>query len=748
MSAKLFVRNALPTVLGVILSAGLILTSPVQAQTYTVLGILPSTDNPITNISAENVVQGRSGDIYAISLPQGGIVNATTAGGFSQVAQPGGNGLTLGADGNFYIAVAYDRIGCGEVNRITPAGVITQLASVCNTYGNGPETEPIQAPSGIFYGTSSEIPSGGQGTIYSMTSAGALTLLHQFVGTDGTNPIAPMVIAGDGNLYGGTRSGGANNDGVLFRITPGGALTVLHSFTGTDGRDVEHAMILGRDGNLYGVTQSGGPAGYVGVIFKLSTAGVYTVLYNLPSTYSAFNSRLVQATDGKFYGLISQGNSSEPGWIYSVTTAGKFTILHEFCQQTNCTDGIAPSTPMIQHTDGKLYGFTYHGGDTSVCAGDGCGVLYSLDVGLKPFATLVTASGKVGSKIGILGQGFSASSVVKFNGVTATTVSRAGTTFLLAAVPAGASNGSVTVTTGTTTLTSAQKFVVHNSWSTGAGLPTAVQFPVAAALNGKIYVVGGTTATSLVGDNQVYTPGSNTWTTAAAIPAPVYGAASAVVSGVLYVIGGYTTASSTATNLVQAYNPTTNIWTTKTNMPTARGSAAAVLDGGSIYVIGGNGTTQRLNKVEKFNPATDTWTTEAPLLVGKSEPSAAMLGATIVAVDGYTAAQDTGDNEGYTVSTNKWKTLQADPTPRNASCYGTLSGALFIAGGGDNGTPQSLTESFNATADSFTSQAAMPQAVIAPGSTVANGLLYCVGGSSSGVQLEGTVYNNLQIYQP
>jgi len=38
--------------------------------------------------------------------------------------------------------------------------------------------------------------------------------------------------------------------------------------------------------------------------------------------------------------------------------------------------------------------------------------------------------------------------------------------------------------------------------------------------------------------------------------------------------------------------------------------------------------------------------------------------------------------------------------------------------------------------------------VIAPGSTAVNGLLYCFGGSSTGTALEGTVYDNVQIYQP
>ena len=468
-----FARNAFVALLAAMPLASLMLTIPAQSQTFAVVGILPSTNGPITNPSSIQIVQGRNGDVYAVTAQQG-LLSATTTGTFAKVAQVGGpSGVTLGADGNLYTNFVYDRIGCGEVIKTTPTGTSTQIASICGTYGNGPDSAPIQAPNGLFYGTSSETPSGGHGTIYSMTSTGTLTLLHTFTGTDGHDPVAPLVVGGDGNLYGGTNTGGTNNDGVLFRITPGGIYTVLHNLAGTDGTSIQRGLVLGRDGNLYGVTYGGGTDNN-GVIFKLTTGGVYTVIYNILNPYTGSNNSLVQATDGKLYGTLGQGNASQPGWIFSVTTTGTFTILHEFCQQTNCADGVAPTTPLIQHTDGKLYGFTVHGGDTSVCQGDGCGVFYSLDVGLKPFATLVTTSGKVGSKIGILGQGFSASSVVKFSGVTATTVTRTGTTFLMATVPAGASNGNVTVTTGTTVLTSSQKFTVHNSWGKGAAMPTAV----------------------------------------------------------------------------------------------------------------------------------------------------------------------------------------------------------------------------------------------------------------------------------
>jgi hypothetical protein len=51
--------------------------------------------------------------------------------------------------------------------------------------------------------------------------------------------------------------------------------------------------------------------------------------------------------------------------------------------------------------------------------------------------------------------------VVKFGGVASTTVTLSGTTYLTAKVPVGAHTGAVTVTTGSTTLTSPQTFKVR-----------------------------------------------------------------------------------------------------------------------------------------------------------------------------------------------------------------------------------------------------------------------------------------------
>ena len=753
-----------------IFSAALVLglVAVAHGQTPTTIYSFSGNNSTPRNPNDQAVAQGRNGNLYfSTCIPlsvDSTVLDITASGTLKSVYVPSNcsYGVSLGTDGNIYSTTGNNDGGggiYGTVYKVTPAGVSTTLHTFTNgADGSYPYHPPIEGTNGIYYGVTSNQATNS--TAYSVTSAGTFTTLHTFTGPDGQN-VSSLMQGSDGNFYGASVLGGSSNNGVILKMTPAGTVTVLHNFSGTDGSAGYTPLLQAKDGNFYGTTRSGGTNG-AGVLFRMGPTGVYTVLYNFPSTGNAATgdfpySGLIQATNGLLYGVTS--NQQGPwGWgtIYSYnTTTATLATLYTFVGDAL---GGQPTGPLIQMTDGLLYGTTYVGGDNNGCTtvendGElvgvgGCGTVFTFNIGAKPFVSLVSTSGKVGSNIGIIGQGFSASSVVKFHGVTATTVTRTGTTFLLATVPAGATDGQVTVTTGTTTLTSAQKFIVHNSWASGKAMPTAVQFPATGTVGSKIYVVGGATATALVGDNQVYTPASNSWTTAAAIPTPVYGAASAVVNGVLYVIGGYTTTSGTATGMVQAYNPTTNKWTTKTAMPTARGSTEAVVDGGMIYVIGGNGASLRLNTVEKFNPTSDAWTTEAPLLVGKSEPSVGLLGTKIIAAGGYTASQDTGDNESYNVSTNAWSGLMPDSAHRNASCFGTSLGQLYVAGGSNNGSPVTVNESFNVSANKWTTQATIPQAVIAPGSTVDGGLLYCFGGSNTGVATQGTVYNNVQIYQP
>jgi len=183
-------------------------------------------------------------------------------------------------------------------------------------------------------------------------------------------------------------------------------------------------------------------------------------------------------------------------------------------------------------------------------------------------------------------------------------------------------------------------------------------------------------------------------------------------------------------------------------MPTARQSAGAVVEKNIIYVVGGYSFAGgRLNTVESYDPATNAWTELAPLLVGKSEPSVGLVGTTIVAADGDTTSGDTGDNEGFDALTNTWSSLASDSQGRNEGCSGTIGAKFYVMGGGNSGgTAVNVAESFTLKTNAWKSLASVPQAAAYAAEAVYKGRLFCFGGSSS--TAGGTVYDNVQIYQP
>lgn len=170
---------------------------------------------------------------------------------------------------------------------------------------------------------------------------------------------------------------------------------------------------------------------------------------NYPNDGLAPYEGIVQATDGNFYGNTCKGGTANVGVIFRITPAGAYSILHNF----DGTHGSCPASAPMQHTDGKIYGLAAGGKS-------GKGVAYSFDLGLGPFIKTVPTTGKVGKAVGILGGGLRGTSNVSFNGTPAT-FTVVSNTYLKTKVPSGATTGFVTVTTPGGTLTSNQQFRVE-----------------------------------------------------------------------------------------------------------------------------------------------------------------------------------------------------------------------------------------------------------------------------------------------
>lgn len=374
----------------------------------------------------------------------------------------------LASDGNLY-GVTY----ANTLYKLTGDGEFTNLFTFCGTECSYP-TGITLASDGNFYGTTAAGGISNNGTIFRVSLTGQFTVLHSFCSlencTDGSYVLAPPIEGNDGNFYGTTYLGGTNNTGVVYKMTPSGLYTVIHNFCAFEqdscpSGNYPTQLVQDAQGNLVGATQSGG-IHHNGIVFKITTEGRYSVLYDFSFSSASVgwsSVGLTLASDGNFYGILGGGPSGSwdpnvPGGIYRITPQGRFTPLYRFCQWVGC--GFNPLAPVIQGTDGAFYGTTAFGGRGQ---GDldfpGFGTAFRLSTSLGPVVKTVPAAAHVGEIVLILGNDLTGSSRVTFNGMPAQfTVER--DTFIRATVPAGATTGTVSVITPSGTVNSIPQFVV------------------------------------------------------------------------------------------------------------------------------------------------------------------------------------------------------------------------------------------------------------------------------------------------
>ncbi len=162
-------------------------------------------------------------------------------------------------------------------------------------------------------------------------------------------PVAGLVQGTDGFLYGTTRGGGASAGGTVFRIDSAGNLTTLHTFSYDDGNDPEAGLVQASDGKFYGTTYGGGAHGF-GTVFRIDSAGTLTTLHSFAGKDGGDGSyplaRLIQASDGNFYGTTSSGGTdfNDLGTVFEMTPAGAVSILHSFVG----SDGVYPIAGLIE----------------------------------------------------------------------------------------------------------------------------------------------------------------------------------------------------------------------------------------------------------------------------------------------------------------------------------------------------------------------------------------------------------------
>lgn len=191
---------------------------------------------------------------------------------------------------------------------------------------------------------------------------------------------------------------------LCLEVRPGSSsegieASVLKSFV-ADASDFS-APIVASDGNLYGTAGSGDVAG---IIYRVTSAGVFSVLHQFTVTDGISpRAALVQGPDGSLYGTTNFGGQDGGGTIFRITLDGVFSTIHNFRQPGL----VSPAGPLMLASDGNFYGIT-NGGDSSSPQG---GIFKATITGnsatvstLYSFATVLRAYENVGLLEGVDGK--------------------------------------------------------------------------------------------------------------------------------------------------------------------------------------------------------------------------------------------------------------------------------------------------------------------------------------------------------
>lgn len=276
--------------------------------------------------------------------------------------QPFG-GLAQAANGLLY--------GTTQIGGVNGGGVIYSFNTSTNTYtsvydftqatGRFPLAEPVLAPNGLLYGTTSAGGASNIGVIYSYdpVTDSYLDRYDMAAGT-GNNPFSRLLVASNGLLYGTTNQGGTNNGGVVYSFnTSTNAYSVVYNLGAGGYSDSWAGLIEDPAGTVVGVSNAGGASGQ-GSLFKLVTAsGTATELVAFSSSNgSTPKGRLLMAANGLFYGMTSLGGNADLGVIFSFDPQTN-TYTKRF--DLNSTIGSLPQGTFAE-SGGKLYGVCSNGG--------------------------------------------------------------------------------------------------------------------------------------------------------------------------------------------------------------------------------------------------------------------------------------------------------------------------------------------------------------------------------------------------
>jgi len=300
--------------------------------------------------------------------------------------------------------------------------------------------------------------------------------------------------------------------------------------------------------------------------------------------------------------------------------------------------------------------------------------------------------------------------------------------------------------------------IAEDAWSAKAPMQQARGGLGVVAVNGKIYAIGGSTASGVyppdipgggfVGTNEEYDLETDTWITKASMPTPRDYFAVAAYQNKIYCIGGavgFTAVEEkpgfyryNASGVNEVYDTVTNTWETKTPMPDDAMKIQAHVVNGKIYVVD-------WSDMYVYDPIADSWTSRTsmpqPYPQYDSSTVSAVVDNKIIVTFGFrTFNFSTGFEYSeqkiliYDTEIDSWSGGRSSPTAVVEGAAGATTGIrapqkVYVLGLKVNAVrPTVANQIYDPKTDTWATAATLPANRSAFGVAVVNDILYVIGG--------------------